>query len=121
MSEWLDGFKNLPPYGLAALAVVLLYAIQSEIRFGARARSHAAGAADRGSTVAVSLASAVPVLGFALAMKAATSSWLPEWFGRATLPGMPVTAWAGVALGSLGLGASTPLARVERGRSGAGR
>ena len=103
MSEWLDGFRNLPPYGLAALAVLLLYAVQSELRFGAKARSHVTGPSDRGSTVAVSLASAVPVFGLALAMKAATISRLPEWFARAALPGMPAIAWAGVALGVLGL------------------
>jgi protein-S-isoprenylcysteine O-methyltransferase len=84
----------LPPHGLGALIILLLYAIQAEIRFGARARSHATGVSDRRSTLLVSLASAVPVIGFVLAMK-----------GRmvAPLPGMPASAWLGVVLGALGL------------------
>jgi len=98
MSELLQSFTTgivaLPPFGVGALLVLLLYALQSEIRFGAKARSHAAGVSDRGSTLAVSLASAVPVAGFVLAMK-----------GRmpVVLPGMPIVAWVGVGLGALGL------------------
>lgn len=92
--ELTAGIVALPPYGLGALIVLLLYAVQAEIRFGARARSHATGASDRRSTLAVSLSSAVPVVGFVLAMK-----------GRmpAPLPGMPTIAWLGVALGACGL------------------
>ncbi len=88
------GIVALPSYGVGALLVLLLYGLQSEIRFGARARSHAAGLSDRGSTLAVSLASAVPVVGFVLAMK----RWIP-----ALLPGMPTIAWVGVGLGAFGL------------------
>ena len=88
------GFADLPPHGVGAVAVLLLYALESEVRFGARARSHRAGSTDRGSTLALSLASAVPVLGFALAMKGR----LPG-----ALPGMPAVAWVGVALGFAGL------------------
>jgi protein-S-isoprenylcysteine O-methyltransferase Ste14 len=102
MSPLLEGFRTLPPYGLGAVLVLLLYALQSEIRFGARARSHSTGVSDRGSTLAVSLAALVPVLGFVLAMKAATNPWIPEWFRNPLLPGMPVTAWAGVLLGGFG-------------------
>jgi protein-S-isoprenylcysteine O-methyltransferase Ste14 len=88
------GIFALPPYGVGALLVLLLYAIQAEIRFGSKARSIAAGATDRGSTIALSLSAAVPVIGFVLAMKGR----LP-----ANLPGMPTVAWVGVGLGALGL------------------
>ena len=92
--EFAAGITALPPHGVAAVLVLLLYAVQSEMRFGARARSHATGASDGHSTLVVSLASAVPVLGFALAIK-----------GRmpAPLPGMPAIAWLGVGLGVCGL------------------
>ena len=103
MTEWLDGFRALPSFGLGGLAVLLLYGLQSEVRFGAKARSHAAGSADRGSSVALSCASLVVVFGFVLAMKAPGASWLPGWFRAASLPGMPAAAWAGVAIGALGL------------------
>jgi protein-S-isoprenylcysteine O-methyltransferase Ste14 len=105
MSDLIARFTALPDYGIAALVVLLLYAIQSEVRFGARARTMRAGPADRKSTLAVSVSSAVPVLGFALAMKASTPSvagLLPRWFRAAVLPGMPWSAWLGVALGACG-------------------
>ena len=38
---------TLPGYGIGALIVLLLYAVQSEIRFGAKARTMAAGYSDR--------------------------------------------------------------------------
>jgi protein-S-isoprenylcysteine O-methyltransferase len=66
-----------------------------------------AGAADRYSTLAVSASAAVPVLGFAFAMKANSPglpSWLPHWFRDAVIPGLPIVAWIGVVLGVLGLG-----------------
>jgi len=103
MSQLLEGFRTLPPYGLGAVLVLVLYAVQTEIRFGTKARSHSTGASDRGSSLAVSLAAVVPVLGFVLAMKAATNPWVSEWLPRPPLPGMPVTAWAGVLLGGIGL------------------
>jgi protein-S-isoprenylcysteine O-methyltransferase Ste14 len=106
MSEVLSRFAALPSYGLGGLFVLLLYAIQSEIRFGSRARTHRTGASDRNSTLVVSLSAAVPVLGFALAMRAQApggSSWLPHWFRSAVVPDMPSVAWIGVALGVLGL------------------
>jgi protein-S-isoprenylcysteine O-methyltransferase len=94
LQEFTAGIVALPPYGVGALFVLMLYALQSEIRFGAKARSIATGLSDRGSTLAVSLSSSVPVIGFVLAMK-----------GRmpAPLPGMPAIAWMGVVLGALGL------------------
>jgi protein-S-isoprenylcysteine O-methyltransferase len=55
----------------------------------------------------VSASSAVSALGFALAIKAGSlggSAWLPGWFRQAIVPGLPFTAWIGVALGVAGLG-----------------
>lgn len=102
MSELISRFTSLPAYGLAALVVLLLYAIQSEIRFGSRARTHRTEASDRNSTLAVSMSAAVPVLGFALAMKV-HASWLPQWFRAAVIPGLPFVAWIGVVAGILGI------------------
>ena len=102
MSEWLDGFRALPAYGLGGLAVLLLYGLQSEVRFGAKARSRAKGPADRGSSLAISAADLLLVAGFVLAMKSG-SSWVPAWFGARKMPGLPAIAWAGVALGVAGL------------------
>src|SRR6516164_2569222 len=95
MPEVLRPFIALRGYGSCALVVLLLYAIQSEIRFGARARTMASGPEDRGSTWAVGLSSAVPVIGFTLAMKTRISP------GLRLMPGMPYIAWVGV--GTLGL------------------
>jgi hypothetical protein len=81
---------------LAALVVLVLYAVQSELRFGQKARTILPGPNDRGSTLAVSLSSAIPVLGFVLAMKTRTSPGrvlLPRWLG--TIPGMPACDHAG--------------------------
>lgn len=103
MSQLLEGFTTLPPYALGGAMVLVLYALQAEVRFGTRARSLSTGASDRGSTLALSLAAMVPVFGFVLAMKAATNPWIPEWFRTPSLPGMPVTAWVGVLLGGMGL------------------
>ena len=105
--DFIAGFESLPAHGLAALVVLLLYAVESEIRFGKKARAMAAGPADRWSTIAVSLASGVPVIGFVLAMrgdKAAFLRALPHWLrSSSTIPGMPPIAWVGVALGVIGL------------------
>jgi protein-S-isoprenylcysteine O-methyltransferase Ste14 len=92
--QFTAGIVALPPHGVGALLVLLLLAIQSEIRFGAKARSHATGVSDRRSTLMLKLASAVPVVGFVLAMKGR---------GLASLPDMPTIAWLGVGLGVLGL------------------
>lgn len=105
MSGVLAPLLAMPGYGLAALVILLLYGIQSEVRFGARARAVRAGPADRYSTLALSLAAVVPVLGFVLAMKAGSPSFaalLPEWFRGAAMPGLPATAWAGVAAAACG-------------------
>src|SRR5215472_8235219 len=97
MSEILRRFTTMPGYGIGAVIVLLLYAIQSEIRFGSNARTMSAGPEDRGSTWAVGLSSAVPVIGFVLAMKTRLSP------GLGMLPWMPTIAWTGVGTGSLGL------------------
>jgi protein-S-isoprenylcysteine O-methyltransferase Ste14 len=107
MSELISRFTSLPAYGIGGLVVLLLYGLQSEIRFGTRARTLRAGASDRWSTLAVSFAAAVAVLGFVCAMKANSltiAAWLPHWFRRAVIPGLPMIGWLGVALGGLGLG-----------------
>ncbi len=106
MSDLISRFAALPAYRLGGLAVLLLYAIQSELRFGSRARTHRTGASDRYSTLAVSISAAVPVLGFAFALKAhspGSPSCLPVWFREAVLPDLPFVAWVGVVLGVLGL------------------
>jgi protein-S-isoprenylcysteine O-methyltransferase len=89
----IDRFLAMPHYGIAATLILVFWAIQAEIRFGAKARAMKAGASDRGSTTALSVASLVPMIGFILAMQ-----------GRipVTLPGMPTVAWVGVTLGAFG-------------------
>ncbi len=104
MSDLIAPFAALPGYGIAALVVLLLYGVQSEIRFGKRARTTRAGGADRKSTLAVSLCAAISVLGFALGIKSPTPpSYLPLWFRAAVLPGLPAIAWLGVGLGGCGI------------------
>lgn len=106
MADLIGRFANLPAYGIAAFIVLLLYVVQSEIRFGKRARSSRAGASDRGSTLVLSVAALVPVFGLVLAMKKNSPglvALLPAWFNSAVLPGMPAIAWVGVTFGGLGL------------------
>jgi len=107
IQDFIAGFKSLPAHGMAALGVLLLYAVESEIRFGKKARTMWAGPADRWSTIAVSFAPAVPVIGFIFAMRGGTSALLrtlPLWLrDPGTMPGMPVIAWLGVGLGVTGL------------------
>lgn len=105
MRDLIQGLKELPPYGLAAVALIVLYAIQSEIRFGKRARSSRAGASDRNSTRALSVCAVVPIIGFALAMKARGpfGAFLPAWFRNAGLPGGPVIEWVGIAFAGCGI------------------
>ena len=107
MSDLITPFASLPAYGIGGVVVLLLYALESEVRFGARARTIRTGTADRKSTLAVSLCTAVPLLGFALALKAHSptlAAWLPRWFRTAAMPGLPLIAWIGVVLGVIGLG-----------------
>jgi protein-S-isoprenylcysteine O-methyltransferase Ste14 len=86
-------FSALPSYGIAATSLFVLFAVQAEIRFGAKARATRGGPSDRFSTMVLSLAMLVPLLGFIFAMKGRIPT---------TLPGMPATAWAGVILGASG-------------------
>jgi protein-S-isoprenylcysteine O-methyltransferase Ste14 len=97
-----------PPHLAAAMAVLLLYAVQAEVRFGKSARASKPGEADRGSTRAISLAVIVPVLGLVFAIEAAKfpDTRALAFFGPsspAAMPGMPALAWLGVAIGALGL------------------
>lgn len=92
-------FAALPAYTLAALVVLLAYAIQTEVRFGRKARTMRTGAADRNSTWLLSICAAVPVLGFVFAIKPSS----PQWYRAAVSPGMPAVAWAGVILGVCGI------------------
>ena len=107
MRDFFHPFLALPSYGLAALAVLLVYGLQSELRFGRRARTMFAGPSDRGSTLVLSASALVPMLGFVMVMKAPTSSllgWVPAWLSTPdSLPGMPSVAWIGVGLGIAGV------------------
>jgi protein-S-isoprenylcysteine O-methyltransferase Ste14 len=107
IEDFMAGFRSLPAHGMAAVGVLLLYAVESEVRFGAKARTMWAGPADRWSTIAVSLASCVPVLGLIVAMRGDKSTLLralPLWLrDPGTLPGMPLIAWVGVGLGVAGI------------------
>jgi protein-S-isoprenylcysteine O-methyltransferase Ste14 len=96
--------SNLPPWGIGGAVLIALWTIQTEVRFGRRARAIAAGSADRGSTLVVTLSSLVSVFGFVFAMKARVHPGYPAWLGAAgAMPGMPAVAWAGVASGGAGL------------------
>ena len=107
MADLISRFTSLPGYGIGGALLLLFYALQSEVRFGSRARTLRTSALDRNSTLAVSLSAVVPVLGFVLAMKSGSADfamWLPHWFRAAAIPGLPVVAWIGVLLGVMGLG-----------------
>src|SRR5579872_57002 len=93
MSAYLARFLALPPYQLAALALLLLWGIQAEIRFGAKARAIAPAATDKNSTMILSVASVVPMLGLILSIRHV----IPV-----SLPAMPALAWVGVMAGVLG-------------------
>lgn len=92
------------PYGLGGAALIVLFLIQSEVRFGARARSGQADATDGKSTLALTATTLVPILGFALAMKHATDAAGRSWLLGESLPGLPATAWAAALVGLAGLG-----------------
>jgi protein-S-isoprenylcysteine O-methyltransferase len=101
--DYLGGLGRLPSSAIGGVVLLVLYGVESEVRFGSAARSRAARASDRGSSLALSLAAAVPIVGFVLAMKATTFAWIPGWLAAGSLPGLPASAWAGVAIGAVGL------------------
>ena len=102
---------GLPDYGMAAAIILLLYAIQAELRFGARARSYRGGQPDRGSTLLLSAVSGVPIIGFVLVMKSQSSHTifgfpfaLPGWaIWPLPTPESAALGWIGVALATVGL------------------
>lgn len=94
---------GVSPPAMAAIIVLFLYIIQSELRFGAKARAHRGGASDRGSTIVLSLASLVAVLGGVIEMKGRVpflSTPIPAWL---LWPAMASVAWTGVAASFAGL------------------
>ncbi|HLZ75564.1 isoprenylcysteine carboxylmethyltransferase family protein [Phenylobacterium sp.] len=105
----ISGWFAARPYGLGGVALIVLFLIQSEVRFGAKARSSRAEGTDRRSSVVLSATSLVPILGFALSMKhapetvAGAQGWMAWWLGE-SLPGLPASAWAAAAIGLAGLG-----------------
>ena len=106
MSELIAKFATLPGTAIGGLVLLLLYAVQSEIRFGARARTIRSGPADRKSTAVLSLAANFAIIGFVLAVKADSPTFarfLPHWFRSAVMPGLPAVAWLGVAIGACGV------------------
>jgi protein-S-isoprenylcysteine O-methyltransferase Ste14 len=94
---------GVSPPAMAAIVVLLLYVVQAELRFGAKARAHRGGASDRGSTTVLSLAMLAPVLGGIIAMKGHVpflSTPLPAWL---LWPAMVSVSWTGVAASFAGL------------------
>ena len=98
------------PYGLGGVLLILLFVIEAEVRFGARARSSRAEETDRRSTLALTFGTLVPIAGFALVMKHARAAGAPSptgwagWLFGESLPGLPALAWAATAIGLAGLG-----------------
>jgi protein-S-isoprenylcysteine O-methyltransferase Ste14 len=97
------------PYGLGGVVLLVLYVVQAEVRFGAKARSHKAAASDRGSSLLLGAAAAAPVLGFVIAMRWASPEVMAQhplfaWLFGPSLPGLPAVAWAGAGVGLAGVG-----------------
>jgi protein-S-isoprenylcysteine O-methyltransferase Ste14 len=89
---------NLPLHVLAAAVLLGLYTLQSELRFGARARAMRPGSADRGSSLVLSAAQLIPLFGLVFVVKGLLPNQL-----EIHLPGMPATAWLGISIGGFGL------------------
>jgi protein-S-isoprenylcysteine O-methyltransferase Ste14 len=114
MSEVIQGLAHMMgfsarPYGLCGVVLLVLYVVQAEVRFGARARSHKAAASDRGSSLLLAAAAAAPVLGFVIAMKWASPAVMAQpglfaWLFGPSLPGLPAVAWVGAWVGLAGIG-----------------
>jgi protein-S-isoprenylcysteine O-methyltransferase len=101
LAEFL-GLTFQPP-AMAAAIVLVLYALQAELRFGAKARANIGGATDRGSTIVLSLMMLVPVLGFAIVAKGRVPFVgipLPDWL---RWPASIAVAWVGAGTSLLGL------------------
>src|ERR1700761_1069744 len=100
------GFK-LPPYGMAAIVLLVLYTIVSEIRFGSKARAMKGGVSDRGSTIAVSVATTLVGLGFIATMHTPLVSQfvqMPDWLlWPGPAQGRDDIAWTGIVLGLWGV------------------
>jgi len=108
VNRLLEFFGLAPrPYAIGGIVLIVLYVIEAEVRFGSKARSSSAGATDRGSSLALSLAAMVPVVGFVLAVKLATLETVSHpvvfWLFGPTLPGLPAIAWIGFGAGVAGL------------------
>lgn len=93
LSRGAERLAQIPAHFTAALVLLVLYTVQAEIRFGARARAMRSGLSDRLSTSLLSVAFCVPVLGLVWSMKGRLST---------NLPGMPAIAWVGIILGTGG-------------------
>lgn len=101
---------HLAPYSMAIVVIIILYAIQSEVRFGASARRSRAGENDRGSTRYVSIASTVPIVGFAVVTKirvdslfGLTSSQLEWLLWPAIRQSWTAIGWTGAAIALAGV------------------
>jgi protein-S-isoprenylcysteine O-methyltransferase len=93
-----------PYYWAGGVALIALYALQAELRFGKRARKSRGESTDRGSTIALSLATLAPVLGFVVASYPShVRDGMPAWVFEPALPVMPETAWIAIGIGALGL------------------
>jgi protein-S-isoprenylcysteine O-methyltransferase Ste14 len=89
-----------PQWG--GVALIILYVIQAEVRFGKKARQNTAEATDRASSIVLSLAMLVPVIGLVWSIEPAVRQHLTFLFNP-PLPFAQAFAWAGVAIGLAGL------------------
>jgi protein-S-isoprenylcysteine O-methyltransferase Ste14 len=94
---------SIPPPAMAAAIILLLYVLQAELRFGAKARANIGEASDRGSTIVLSLVMAVPILGAAIVAKGHVpflGAPIPDWL---RWPGSIPLAWTGAGVSLAGL------------------
>src|SRR5262249_46462411 len=90
------------PTQWGGVVLLVLYVIQAEVRFGKKARQTSTEAPDRASSIVLSLAMLVPVIGLVWSMQLRTSQRMAFLFNP-PLPAMPAFGWIGVAIGLLGL------------------
>lgn len=96
----------LQPHAIAALVVLVLFEIQANVRFGAKARKVRATALDHGSSAVLSITYLLVALGFAVSQRLGGLKHIdvPSWFiWPGPTPLMVGLAWTGVALASAGL------------------